>query len=179
MYTNLDECNATLTYEDFKSLIKDFHFSPREDRDVKLLYFQYKQFVQFGISTVVNLRANENINDLCINVIKQYVLIFQYDQCCQFIRFISFVVCFPVSEAIVESWGSSLENIYNKHCVKDGSNLYNVGTVDHLTLIRLNGPPLSMTRNKCLYNDALNMMFSGDYACHFTEASNWVPVLKW
>ena len=112
----------------------------------------------------------ENINDLCINVIEQYVLNFKYDHC-QFIRFILFIVCFPVSEAIVESWGSSLENIYNKkHCVKDGSDLYDVGTVDCLTFIRLNCPPPSMTHNICLYKDALTVMFSGDYACHFLHS---------
>ena len=134
------------------------------------MYFQYKQFVEFGIKTVVNLRKNENINDLCVNVIKQYVLNYKSDHS-QFVRFLSFIVCFPVSEAIVESWGSSLENIYNKkHCVKDGSDLYDVGTVDRLTFIRLNGPPPSMTHNRCLYKDALTLMFGGDYACHFIHS---------
>ena len=61
-----------------------------------------------------------------------------------FVRFLSFIVCFPVSEAVVESWGSSLAKyIKKKHAVKDGIDLENVGTVDMLTFIRLNGPPPS------------------------------------
>ena len=74
-------------------------------------------------------------------------------------------------EAIVESWGSSLENIYNKkHCVKDGHGLEDVGTVDRLTFIRLNGPPPSMENNRCLYKDALTLMFNSEYASHFTHS---------
>ena len=73
-----------------------------------------------------------------------YVLEFKHDHP-QLVRFLSFVVCFPVSEAVVESWGSSLEYIYKKkHNVQDGIGLAEVGTVDKLAFIRLNGPPPAM-----------------------------------
>ena len=114
--TNIDclNTNCQITYEDFKSIIKKFHFSPSREEDIKSLFFQFKEYIKFGLDYVDKLRRNESVIDLTINVIKQYVLHFKNDHSL-FVRFISFIVCFPVSEAIVESWGSSLENIYNKN----------------------------------------------------------------
>ena len=92
-------------------------------------------------------------------------------------RFLSFIVCFPVSEAVVESWGSSLENIYKKkHAVKDGIDLENVGTVDMLTFIRLNGPPPSAKKNFELYKNALTLMYKGSFSGHFVHLGNKVPL---
>ena len=57
-------------------------------------------------------------------------------------RLFGFNICFPVSEAIVESWGSSLDNVYQKkHNTYDSvDDMDDAGTVDMLVFIRLNGP---------------------------------------
>ena len=121
-----------------------------------------------GIDAAANIRNhNSKISDLNTMILKQYVLQFKDDHP-EFVRFLSFIVSFPVSEAIVESWGSSLEYIYRKkHNIKDGSGLKDVGTVDMLAFIKLNGPPPCMLSNKELYEKALCMKFKGEYRSHF------------
>ena len=57
-----------------------------------------------------------------------------------------FAVWLPTSEAIVESWGPSIDYIFKvKPNTKKGLELENTGTVDKLAFIRLNGPPLGFS----------------------------------
>ena len=73
----------------------------------------------------------------------------------------------------MESWGSTLENIYKKkHAIKDGGSLDDVGTVDRLAFIRLNGPPPSMLKNVALHRDALTLMYNGDYSTKFIHTAS-------
>ena len=62
----------------------------------------------------------------------------------------SFCVCFPVSEAIVESWGSTITHLYSlKHNPKENKvDVAETGTIDKLTFIKLNGPPPGMMKNR-------------------------------
>ena len=63
-------------------------------------------------------------------------------------RFLSYVVSFPTSEAVVKSWGSVIDHLNkNKPNTKEViDNLVDTGTIDKL---------------------ALNLMFQDDYSKHF------------
>ena len=65
-----------------------------------------------------------------------------------------------------------------KHNVKDGSGLDDVGTVDNLAFIRLNGPPPSMLSNTSLYRDALCLRFGGEYKSHFIHAGSHLKTIS-
>lgn len=69
--TNIDCLNThcQITYEDFKSIIKKFHFPPSHEEDIKSLFFQFKEYIKFGLDYVDKLRRNESVTDLTINVI--------------------------------------------------------------------------------------------------------------
>ena len=57
--------------------------------------------------------------------------------------FLYYVVSFPTSEAVVESWGSSIDHPNkNKPRAKEVIGLDNTGTIDKLAFVRLNDPPL-------------------------------------
>ena len=93
---------------------------------------------------------------------------------CQTIyKFLSFVVCFPISEAIVESWGSTIDYLNKcKRNVYETSEILETGTVDKLAFIKLNGPPPGFKANKKLLKNALTLMFDGSYANHFSHSNN-------
>ena len=88
-------------------------------------------------------------------------------------RFLSHVVSFSTSEAVVESWGSVIEHLNkNKPNIKEViDNLVDTGTIDRLTFIRLNGPPPGLKNNRQMFKTALNLMFKGDYSKHFLHLS--------
>ena len=69
---------------------------------------------------------------------------------CQTIyKFLSFVVCFPISEAIVESWGSTIDYLNKcKRNVYETSEILETGTVDKLAFLKLNDPPPGFKANK-------------------------------
>ena len=127
-----DHINLDFSLEEFKLLIKDFHFSPKSQEQLRDLYFEFEKHVKFGVVAAREFRKKDNVNpvDLSVNIIKQFVLNHKSEYV-SFVRFLSFIVCFPVSEAVVESWGPSLEN-----AVKDGIDSENVGTVYIFTFIR-------------------------------------------
>ena len=76
-----------------------------------------------------------------------------------------------MSEAIVECWGSSLDNVYQKkHNTYDPvDHLDTAGTVDMLVFIRLNGPIPSMAHNSEMLKSALISMKGPDYGKYFTH----------
>ena len=83
-------------------------------------------------------------------------------------RFLSFVVSFPTSEAIVESWGSTIDHLNKiKKNVSETQDTQETGTVDKLAFIKLNGPPPGLHSNKKMLKNALCLMFNGDYSNNF------------
>ena len=65
-------------------------------------------------------------------------------------KFLSFCICFPVSEAIVESWGSTITFLYSlkHHPGEVNDDIDETGTIDKLTFIKLNEPPPAMDSTK-------------------------------
>ena len=82
--------------------------------------------------------------------------------------FLSYIVSFPTSEAIVESWASVIDHLNkSKPHTKEVIGLEDTGTIDKLTFIKLNGPPPCALRNKPLLKSALQIMYNGNYTKHF------------
>ena len=77
---------------------------------------------------------------------------------------ISVVVVFPVSEAIVESWGSVIENVLSINIAFTEANLPDITEI----IYQISGP----IANRKLFKSALILMYGGvDFATHFTVNS--------
>ena len=81
----------------------------------------------------------------------------------------SWIVTFPVSEAIVESWGSVIDKVINdKVAFKESVNQDSVDITEKFVFIKVVGPCAGATSNRKLFKRALTLMYGGkDYAKHF------------
>ena len=108
------------------------------------------------------------------NVFKQFVAI-NKEKCPLLFKFLCNVVALPTSEAIVESWGSSIDHLHKikphtKEVTDSHSLTTDTGTVDKTAFLRLNGPPPGAKKNTKFLKAALNIMFKDNYAKHFTHS---------
>ena len=87
--------------------------------------------------------------------------------------FMSAVVAFPVSEAIVESWGSVIDNVIsNKIAFKEADSPDITDMTEKVVFIKLVGPSPGAASNRKLFKRALILMYDGtDFAKHFTVKS--------
>ena len=157
-----------LKVEDFKAMVETISFSYRPENNSAELLFEYKQIFKFACALPSKFLNDQSITkDFNESVYKQFVLK-NKDTSKYLYKFLSFVASFPTSEAIVESWGSSIEHIYKKKThTREGLDLSDTGTVDKLVFLRLNGPPPGLLQNKKLFKSALCLMFKGDFSSHF------------
>ena len=88
-----------------------------------------------------------------------------------FVYFLSYIVSLPTSEAIVESWGSTIDYLNKiKRNVFESTDTSETGTVDKLAFIKLNGPPPGLKSNRIFLKEALTLMFKGNYQKHFIHS---------
>ena len=81
--------------------------------------------------------------------------------------FLSCVVSFPVSEAIVESWGSVIDKVINDKGVFKESSSDTADIIEKFVFIKVAGPNAGAVSNRRLFKRALTLMFKGsDYAKH-------------
>ena len=85
----------------------------------------------------------------------------------------SCVVAFPVSEAIVESWGSVIDNVISqKTAFKEADSPDEADMTEKVVFVKLVGPSAGAVSNRKLFKRALVLMYSGtDYAKHFISKS--------
>ena len=83
----------------------------------------------------------------------------------------SCVITFPVSEAIVESWGSVIDTVVsNKVAFKESDTPNMIDITEKFVFIKLVGPSAGATFNRKLFKRALILMYGGqDYAKHFMK----------
>ena len=86
------------------------------------MHVQYQEFIKYVKSNVTLMRKDEVNFDECrgatVTMLKAFVK--AHPECSDIIKLMSFCVSFPVSEAIVESWGSTISHLYaNKHHYKE------------------------------------------------------------
>ena len=164
-----------ISYDDFLNLLKDIHFAPCDENDLKQLFFEYKVLWKFAVATATEFRKSIiTSKEFTIHYLKQFV--FKHHETCPVIfKFLSFTVCLPISEAIVESWGSTIDflNKTKRHALETLSTA-ETGTVDKLAFIKLNGPPPGLKSNKTMLTAALTLMFNGPYSSHFIHSGQRV-----
>ena len=79
--------------------------------------------------------------------------------------FLSCVVSFPVSEAIVESWGSVIDKVINDKVAFQESSSDTAAIIEKFVSIKVSGPNVEAVSNRRLFKRALTLMFKGsDYA---------------
>ena len=158
------------SFENFSAIVTTILFAPNRVSVLKQLFFEYKELYKFACDTAVEFRSEEYAaNKFIQNMLKQFVNKYQ-SKFPVIHSFLSYVVSFPTSEAIVESWGSVIEHLNkNKPHTKEVTGLHDTGTIDKLTFIKLNGPPPCSLRNKRLFKSARHLMLNGDYTKHFVH----------
>ena len=84
------------------------------------------------------------------------------------------VVCFPVSEAIVESWGSVIDEIVkSKKNFKEQVDSESTDNTEKLCFIRLNGPESGKINNRKLFKRALCLMYNdSEFETHLNIYQN-------
>ena len=143
------------------------------------LWPQFKELQEFAFTSLTNAAlavsaSDEVLTELpsTVNILKLFVQNDKHDNLCsELVKLLSFCVAFPVSEAIVESWGSTISHLYSiKHNPNEPSNdLQETGTIDKLTFVRLCGPPPGMKSNRRLLKRALNEHYKSDFGGHFVN----------
>ena len=159
------------TFDQFLTVLSEL---PCEDKCNinNALFTQYLNLLRFTYDNMFHA-ANTVVNPT-IYLIKKFVSENGTENA-ELTRLISFCISFPVSEAIVESWGSSITHLYNiKHNPGEHhDDLKEPCTIDKLVFIRLNGPPPGKSGNEELFEVALNLQFNSSYAKHFVNTSRF------
>ena len=162
--------------DEFNQVIDNLPFASQLDR--KHLYVQYNYMLSsvFDVLSESITRGDDELSGT-VKLLKTFVN--EQTHCNALVRLLSLCVSFPVSEAIVESWGSTISHYYDiKHNPGEpNDDLKEPGTVDKLTFIRLNGPPPGKASNKKLFESALCKHFNSvDYARHFINSERFSRV---
>lgn len=172
-YPVLDYKSNPYDIETSKSFYEIVNSLPYKDKvTCDSLYFEYTEFLRYAASEAEVLRSKSRIETICTPYLLKKFVSERGDQLPQVTKLLSFSICFPVSEAIVESWGSSLDAVYHKkhHTYDPVDDLKQTGTVDMLVFLRLNGPRPSMKSNISLLKTALIGMKGSDYGKYFQHS---------
>ena len=86
----------------FTEIVSKINFAPTPDQEIKKLLFEYRQLQKFACDVAVDCRAENNSVQYIPNMLKQFVLK-NKDTSLTIYKFLSYLVCFPTSEAVVES----------------------------------------------------------------------------
>ena len=84
----------------------------------------------------------------------------------------SCIVTFPISEAIVESWGSTIDSlIQNKVAFKEMHTVDTIDVTEKIDFNKLGGPSAGSSANRKLFKWALILMYGGqDYVKDFMKS---------
>ena len=127
------------TFDYFLSIKKSIPFISKQEDDLKTLYFDLCQIKEFVMSELINNRSCGEISEIRHLIKKAYNKL--NSNCSKVCYFMLKVVCFPVSEVIVESWGSVIDEIVkSKKRFKQQVDSESTDNTEKLCFIRLNGP---------------------------------------
>ena len=154
----------------FKDFIKIIPFIPNEENFIGTLFFQLTEIKKIMLNLIGSYRATGD-QELISNTQKLLKQIYgkaDADSMAEARYFLSCVVCFPVSEAIVESWGSVIDKVIsNKVAFKESSD-ESADITEKVVFIKTAGPTAGAVNNRKLFKRALTLMYKGsDYPKHF------------
>ena len=155
----------------FLSIITSIPFISKKEDDLKTLYFDLCQIKEFMMIELINNRSRGEISETRHLIKKAYNKL--NSNCSKGCYFMLKVVCFPVSEAIVESWGSVIDEIVkSKRIFKEQVDSESTDNTEKLCFIRLNGPESGKINNRKLFKRALCLMYNGsEFESHFRYLS--------
>ena len=116
---------SKLTLTEFTEIVSKINFAPTFNQEIKKLLFEYKELHKFACDVAVDCRTENNFVQYIPNMLKQFVLK-NKDTSPTIYKFLS---CFPTSETVVESWGSSIDHLHkNNPNTREGLELPKTGT---------------------------------------------------
>ena len=179
---NMNPFNIETSQQLF-DILQDLPFT--EQLNTHNLHVEFQYFLSYISEAARSLRKScsdsvldpnsANINSFfIIKLLKKFVHEEKF-HCPSLYRLLSFCVSFPVSEAVVESWGSTITYICSlkHHPGEANDDISQTGTIDKLTFIKLNGPPPGMLNNRSIFERALVSHFNGNFANHFINTTKF------
>ena len=157
--------------ECFVEFITDIPFVSKSEDEAQTLLFQLCEARKLLLNCVSILRKSGIREQISYPmIIKQVYNELNQDTCAEARHFMSCVITFPVSEAIVESWGSVIDTIVsNKVAFKESATPDMADITEKFAFIKLVGPMAGATYNRKLFKRALILMYGGDYVKHFRK----------
>ena len=163
--------NNIETFDKFYHSIP-FIISKTEDHK-RTLYFQLLEarIVMFELITHVrNNGLHEQMRSA--SILKQMYDKLDHKNMAEIKYFLSCIAAFPVSEAIVESWGSVIDKVISdKIAFKESEDIDIADITEKFVFIKLEGPSAGASYNRRLLKRALTLMYCDDYAKHFMAPS--------
>ena len=159
---------------EFKGILDMLPFAGKVD--TSSMYVQFKHMLSYLTVKLKDLYKN----DYSIGQYdgKSLIKCFVKDEakiCPDLVRLLSFCICFPVSEAIVETWGSTISRVHQHkpHSKEPVNDVTRTGTVDKICFIMLNGPPPGRKANDRFLEQALYLHFNSEYSRHFVNTTRY------
>ena len=168
------DCSTNEVLSDFASFESFFEKMPffvsKEEDYKRTLYFQLKETRKVFFKLITSYR--EKNSDVKINTSSFLKLLYSkldVDNMAEVRYFMSCMITFPVSEAVVETWGSVIDRVIaNKIAFKESESVETTDTPEKVVFIKLIGPPAGASSNRKLFKRALTLMYKGnDYGKHF------------
>lgn len=152
----------------FHIFLKSFSFYSNiiSTTDADTLFFEYKQLCSWFHEEIDDHRT-----EICLKAMLKIAISQLKPKLPHIIKFFSFCLSIPVSEAICESWGSVICNIMQKRTRADDGSATEIGTTDMRAFIVLNGPPAGYKSVRKILKSALIDRYGTSFYNYFKNIS--------
>ena len=140
------------------------------EENLSTLLFQLREMRKIMFELLSRIRNDGNKEQINSSLFLKNVFSSLDDDTMYEIKYLmSCVVTFPVSEAIVESWGSVIDKVINdKVAFAESVDVSRIDITEKFVFIKIVGPSAGSISNRKLFKRALTLMYGGkDYAKHF------------
>ena len=159
-----------LNLTSFVEFVSGIPFIARRDDDfIQTLCFQVQEMRKVMLEVIKSLRTTGSYEQMnTVKFLKQVYSKLDSDSMAEVKYFLSCIITFPVSEAIVESWGSVIDKVIADKVAFKESTGDDADITEKLVFIKVAGPSAGAASNRKLLKRALTLMYKGsDYAKHF------------
>lgn len=160
------------TCETFHEYIDAFPFYSLFKFDQQTLWFEFQQLCEWFCKNINSNRTEKAIFN--IKALIKLAVIELKNKYPYIIKFLTYVLAIPVSEAICESWGSVINDVMLRRPMANDGNINELGTTDMRVYILLNGPPPGYKNTRKILKAALVEKYGISYYKHFKYISTSV-----
>ena len=164
--TDFSSDDPLASFQTFKTFIDDIPFLASDEAGYKkTLYFQLQELRKKTLQSVLTFRGHVNEDLNIVSFLKLLYNSLDIDTMGVVRYFMSCVVAFLVSEAVVETWGSVIDKVISsKISFKESEDIEKVDITEQIVFLKLVGPSIGATSNRRLFQRALTLMYNGrDY----------------